>query len=93
MSAADRQQARYFDELLGCHRAKLDQRIDGLSVQVSKMDRIGDDARLRHSMLQLQTSHQQLDATPQPAPNFSSEAAPANPSLITRLHGAASLLV
>ena len=46
MSAADRQQARYFDELLGCHRAKLDQRIDGLSVQVSKMDRIGDDARL-----------------------------------------------
>ena len=46
MSAADRQQARYFDELLGCHRAKLDQRIDGLSAQVSKMDRTGDDARV-----------------------------------------------
>jgi hypothetical protein len=46
MSAADRQQARYFDELLGCHRAKLDQRIDGLSAQVPKMDRIGDDARV-----------------------------------------------
>jgi hypothetical protein len=46
MSGADRQQARYFDELLGCHRAELDQRIDGLSAQVSKMDRIGDDARV-----------------------------------------------
>jgi hypothetical protein len=46
MSAADRQQARYFDELLGCHRAKLDQRIDGLSAQVSKMDRTGSDARV-----------------------------------------------
>jgi hypothetical protein len=46
MSAADRQQARYFDELLGCHRAKLDERIDGLSAQVSNMDRIGGDARV-----------------------------------------------
>jgi hypothetical protein len=46
MSSADRQQARYFDELLGCHRAQLHQRIDGLSAQVSKMDRIGDDARV-----------------------------------------------
>jgi hypothetical protein len=46
MSAADRQQARYFDELLGCHRAELEQRIDGLSAQVSMMDRIGDDPRV-----------------------------------------------
>jgi hypothetical protein len=46
MSAADRQQARYFDELLGCHRAELERRIDGLSAQVSMMDRIGDDARV-----------------------------------------------
>lgn len=46
MSAADRQQARYFDELLGCHRAELHQRIDGLSAQVSRVDRRCDDARL-----------------------------------------------
>ena len=44
MSPADRQQAHYFDELLCCHRAELDQRIDGLSAQVLKMAHIGDQA-------------------------------------------------
>ncbi len=58
MSTADRQQAQYFDELLGCLQGELDEQIEGLYAQVLTLDRIGDDAgvsRTRRTIRVLET--------------------------------------
>jgi hypothetical protein len=44
MSTADRQQAHYFDELLGSLRFELGERIEGLCAQVLRRNHMGDHA-------------------------------------------------
>ena len=48
MFIADRDQAGYFHELLGRKRAELDERIDELHVELTRLDRVHD-GRAVHS--------------------------------------------
>lgn len=49
MSAADREQAHYFQELLAGFQAELTQRIEDLYAKALKPERTGDDAALGHT--------------------------------------------
>lgn len=48
MPIADREQAHYFNELLGRQRAELNERLDALRAQVMQLDRAGDTTAVRH---------------------------------------------
>jgi hypothetical protein len=64
MSTADRQQAHYFDELLGCLRAELAERIQRLYAQVLEIDPMGDEAgviRMRRTIRALETEGHMID--------------------------------
>jgi hypothetical protein len=48
MPVADREQAHYFGGVLSGQRAELDQRLDGLYLEVTRLDGMGDAAGVRH---------------------------------------------
>ncbi|MBV8349194.1 MAG: hypothetical protein JOZ49_17220 [Mycolicibacterium sp.] len=48
MPVADREQAHYFDGVLSGQRAERDRRLDGLYLEVTRLDGIGDAAGVRH---------------------------------------------
>lgn len=51
MLIADRDQARYFHELLGRKRAELHERIDKLHVELTRLDRVHDKRAVRSRII------------------------------------------